>query len=493
MKNSYGLSQSLIEAAKQVLKESTGEKYKKYADFNNRILVLGYGSVGQAIVPLLLRHLNVKQENITILEKDDHQELFDKRHGNTKIKYIKNVNIVRSNYQKELSKHVRDGDLIVNCSLNIDAISLLKWCMDNGVMQIDTSLERWNDEQDEDIPNLADRTLYATHKEIRKEFENSKGKATCCVTHGANPGYATHLAKRALIELAKHKKIKITTPKSKEEWAQLAKKLGVLVIQCSEHDNQAVNVPRDINEFQVSWSPEGFLVELRAPSELGYGSFENKKLENGVIMGTSAYFNKPGAAVYAKSWAPTAKDFNGFLIQHSESVTISQYFETEDKSYRPTVYYCYKPMDAAIASIHEMRGKELDITVKKTVLKNEIVQGKDELGMFLIGEGFAFWHGSQMSCDDARRLVPGESATSLQVAGSILGAIVWMINGNSNNGYTEPEDIPFEEVTKIADPYWEPIISVMTDWNVKKKVNKLFDKEFDENNPLSIENFIVWD
>jgi homospermidine synthase len=155
------------------------------------------------------------------------------------------------------------------------------------------------------------------------------------------------------------------------------------------------------------------------------------------------------------------------------------------------VYYAYQPTDAALASVHEMRGKELDMHTAKRIIKNEIVSGMDELGVLLIGPGYAMWHGSQLTIDDARHLVPGESATSLQVAGSMLGALVWMIE-NPKMGYVEPEAIPFEKILAVGDKYWEPIVTMMSDWSPKKKVNKLFDRDFDEKNPFCLDNFRVW-
>lgn len=135
-----------------------------------------------------------------------------------------------------------------------------------------------------------------------------------------------------------------------------------------------------------------------------------------------------------KSWVSKGGQYNGFCIQHSESVTISDYFTTKDGKYRPSVYYVYQPTDAAIASMHELRGRELDIQEKQHIIKDEIIKGIDELGVLLIGDNFVWWHGSQMSIDEARALIPGENATSVQVSGSLIAAIVWMIK-NPNEGY----------------------------------------------------------
>lgn len=473
-----------------MLLEQITSKYKKYASFGGKILILGYGSVGQAILPLILRHINVPPENITVLEKDDHQKLFTKRHGGTKIKYVR-TEILPSNYQTELSKYVEPGGLIVNCSLNIDALALLIWCMKTGVMQIDTSLERWGHQPDETIPVLKERTLYNTHQKIRKALENFVAGPTCCVTHGANPGYVSHLTKRALIDLANSKKLKIKMPISQEDWAQLMKRLGVKVIHVAERDTQIIDEPKRKNEFVNTWSCEGFWAEGRAPAEMGWGTHEDKHPENGKSQGSAAYLFQPGVTVLVKSWVPLGGQYNGFCIQHSEAITLSDYFTTEDKTFRPSVYYVYQPSDSAITSVHEMRGRELDLQDKLRIAKDEIISGVDELGVLLLGDDFCWWHGSQLDIDGARKLIPGENATSVQVAGSMLGAIVWMIE-NPNKGYIEPERLPFEKILEVGDQYWQPLVSVGGKWTPNQDVNSLFYHEYNHRNPCCFSNFRVW-
>jgi len=466
------------------------EKYQKHIDFYGKILIIGYGSVGQAILPVILRHIAVDPKNITVLERDNHRNIFIRRHSGAGCHYVRKE-ILPGNYKKILSTYVGEGDMIINCSLNIDAQALLEWCMENGVMEIDTSLERWEHHPDETIPKLADRTLYHTHKVVREAMMQYENGPTCCVTHGANPGYVTHLTKRALLNLAKKRGKKVEMPTSREEWAQLMKSLEVKVIHIAERDQQVISAPKTKGEFTNTWSCEGFWAEGRAPAEMGWGTHEDRHPEGGKSQGNAAYLMQPGASVLMKSWVPDGGQYNGYCIQHSESVTISEYFTTKRGDYRPSVYYVYQPSDAAIASLHEMRGNELDIQKEQRILKDEIVDGMDELGVLLIGDGFAFWHGSQLDIHGARELVEGENATSMQVAGSMLGAIVWMIK-NPRNGYTEPEELPFEEILEIGDQYWEPLVSVMSNWTPSKDTNSLFYKEFDESNPCKYENFRVW-
>ena len=48
--------------------------------------------------------------------------------------------------------------------------------------------------------------------------------------------------------------------------------------------------------------------------------------------------------------------------------------------------------------------------------------------------------------------MPHQNATTLQVAGSIIAAVTWMID-HPNEGVCVPDDLPWREVLKVATPY----------------------------------------
>jgi len=241
-----------------------------------------------------------------------------------------------------------------------------------------------------------------------------------------------------------------------------------------------------------TWSCEGFYAEGRAPAEMGFGTHENPVLENGVVQGNAAFLKQPGLTVLVKSWVPKGGSYNGFLVQHSEAVTMSEYFQTEKNDFRPSVYYVYQPTDAAIASVHELRGLELDMQDHERIIKDEIISGIDELGVLLICKnGKSYWHGSQLDINEARKLIPGENATSVQVVASILGEMMWAIK-NPKMGYVEPEDLPYQEVLEYALPYLGPVPFVPTDWRPESDKNSLFKRPFNKKYPNALENFRVW-
>lgn len=78
-------------------------KYEKYAQFDGKILIIGYGSVGQGILPVVLRHIVIDPKNITVLERDNHRSRFLQYHAGSGVNYVRQE-ITPTNYKKELSK-----------------------------------------------------------------------------------------------------------------------------------------------------------------------------------------------------------------------------------------------------------------------------------------------------------------------------------------------------------------------------------------------------
>ena len=53
-------------------------------------------------------------------------------------------------------------------------------------------------------------------------------------------------------------------------------------------------------------------------------------------------------------------------------------------------------------------------------MMDDIMQGSDELGVLLAGhKKNAYWYGSQLTIDEARKLAPYNNATSLQVTSAV--------------------------------------------------------------------------
>jgi homospermidine synthase len=257
----------------------------------------------------------------------------------------------------------------------------------------------------------------------------------------------------------------------KGDFARLAMEVGVKVVHCSERDTQVSCRPKEVGEFVGTWSIEGLREEGTAPAEMGWGTHEKElpplafqppeEPRNQVILA------QMGINTWVRSWVPGG-EIVGMVIRHGEAFGISDRWTVRKNGkvvYRPTVHYAYVPCDATIASLHELRGRNYELQPRLRIMDDrDIVSGADILGALLMGHPYrSWWTGSILSIDEARRLVPGENATTIQVAIGVVSAVMWMIE-NPRMGFCLPDDLPHEFVLSIAKPYLGKFHSGPSDW-----------------------------
>ena len=475
------------------------------ARFENRVLVLGAGSVSQCVLPLLIEHL-VDAKQITIIDMRDNRERVTGAitAGAT---YVQDQ-LTRENMDQFLSKYLTAGDFLLDLAWNIDANEIIEWAHDHGVIYLNTSVEEWDPYSAGAARNPTERTLYWRHMKLRKLTNTWGGKGpTAIVEHGANPGLVSHLTKKALFDIAT-KAIKdgkdgagVKEAYESENFPSLAHKLGVKVIHIAERDTQVTDKPKQVNEFVNTWSVEGFYEEGIAPAELGWGTHE-KTLPINAYQHPDGPKNQiciaqPGAKTWVRSWVPNMET-TGMVIRHGEAFTISDHLTVWDKEkavYRPTVHYAYCPTDAAVASMHELEMRQWDLTTNQRIMNEEIIDGDDRLGVLLMGHAYkSWWTGSLLNIHDSRKLIPKQSATTVQVASAVYAAVAWAM-ANPNAGYRVPDDLPWREVLAYAEKYWGGYHSAAADWDPLMHRNDLFkgwnNRKYDESDPWQFSNFLV--
>lgn len=460
--------------------------------FDGKLLIIGCGSVSQCAIPLVLKLIDMPAKKITIMD------FVDNRHR-IKDALDKGVNytmerVTSSNYKELLARYVGPSDMIIDLAWNIDCISIVKWCRDNRVLYCNTSIEEWDPYKDSERNDPTKYTLYTRHMEIRQklaEWGDNDKASTAIVDHGANPGLVSHFTKRALIDIAeKILREKPNDPRKKQleqalrekTFSKLAQLEEVKVIHISERDTQITNKPKEVNEFVNTWSIEGFFEEGVAPAELGWGTHERYKLKNAFSHktgpGNQICLGTIGIKTWVRSWVPCG-EITGMVIRHGEAFSISDrltVWENGKAVYRPTVHYVYCPSDAAINSLHELEMRQFQLQEKLRIMNDEIISGRDELGVLLMGHDFkSWWCGSLLDIEEARRLVPHQNATTLQVAISVVSAALWMIK-NPKKGFLLPDDIDHEDILKTSISYISPVISEPIDWTPLKNMNTKFTK-----------------
>lgn len=459
--------------------------------FNGKLLIIGCGSVSQCAIPLISRLIDMPPKRITIMDFVDNRERV-KEALEKGVNYVMH-RVTPENYPQLLARFVGTGDMIIDLAWNIDCNAMVQWCRDNNVLYVNTSVEEWDPYKDSERNDPTRYTLYARHMEIRKMIEswgNNNGP-TAIVDHGANPGLVSHFTKQALLDIADkilkekpndHRREQIEKALADKDFAKLAQLEGVKTIHISERDTQITNKPKEVNEFVNTWSIEGFFEEGVAPAELGWGTHERYVPRN-------TYFHKVGPKnqicltsigmkTWVRSWVPCG-EITGMVIRHGEAFSISDrltVWENGKAVYRPTVHYAYCPCDSAINSLHELEMRQFKLQEKQRILNDEIISGRDELGVLLMGHDFtSWWTGSLLDIEETRRLVPHQNATTLQVAISVVAAAIWMIK-NPRRGFLLPDDVEHEEILKICIPYIKPFISIPVDWTPLRNLNTKFTK-----------------
>ncbi|HEU4530250.1 MAG TPA: saccharopine dehydrogenase C-terminal domain-containing protein [Steroidobacteraceae bacterium] len=467
-----------------------------HVDFPGRILMVGFGSIGQGVLPLILRHIGqVKPERITIIAADDNGQQIAQKHG---VKFINNA-LTRDNYKRVLEPLVGRGDFLLNVSVDVSSIALIKLCWEKGALYLDTCIEPWPGGYTDPTIPPSRRTNYALREDALQLRTGNPRAPTAVLTHGANPGLVSHFVKQALVNVAKDTGVDPGKPATREEWGKLAQKLNVSVVHIAERDTQLSNRPKQMNEFVNTWSVDGFVSEGQQPAELGWGSHERNFPRDGARHDfgcqSAIYLNQPGAATRVRTWTPKAGHFHGFLITHGESISISDYFTVRDGmnvAYRPTVHYAYHPCDNAVLSVHEFAGRNWRLQDHKRIMMEDILsKGIDELGVLLAGhKRNAYWYGSQLSIDEARKLAPYNNATSLQVTVACLSGMIWAIE-NPSRGLIEPDEMDYERNLEICMPYLGPVVGEYTDWNPLFDRGRLFPEDIDKTDPWQFKNVRV--
>jgi homospermidine synthase len=465
----------------------------KHVRFSGRLLMLGCGSIGQGVLPLLLRHIDMPAESISILTSDERGSPVAAEFG-----IVEEIQpVTTENYRALLTARLKAGDFLLNLSVDVSSVALIKLCRELGVLYLDTCVEPWAGGYTDLSLTPSQRSNYAL-RETALALMDDPEAVTAVVAHGANPGLVSHFVKQALLHIARDTGLATAVPQARNGWAALAQNLGVNVIHIAERDTQVANIPKQRGEFVNTWSIDGFIGEGCQPAELGWGTHEMTLPADGrhheFGCDAAIYLLRPGASTRVRSWTPLEGPFHGFLITHNEAISIADYFTLSENGrvkYRPTVHYAYHPCDDAVLSVHELAGKNWEPQATKRLLGDEIVSGVDELGVLLMGHARgAYWYGSQLSIGEARALAPHNTATSLQVTAAVLGGVIWAME-NPRAGVVEADSMDHARVLEIVLPYLGTMAGEYSGWTPLQERGVLFPEDVEAADPWQFKNFRV--
>ena len=459
----------------------------KHVAFANRLVMVGFGSIGQGVLPLLFRHLDMAPDQVTIVTAEERGQAVAAAYD---VRFIQQP-LTRENYAAVLEPWRGPGDFLLNLSVDVASVALIELAQRRGALYLDTCIEPWAGGYTDPTLSLSGRSNYALREAALALRARFQGGPTAVLTHGANPGLVSHFVKQALPDIARDTGHAALPPDGRAAWARLARDLDVRVIHIAERDTQSASIAKRRGEFVNTWSVDGFVGEGMQPAELGWGTHERHwpidARHHDFGCGAAIYLERPGAGTRVRSWTPLEGPYHGFLVTHNESISIADYLTLKDgakTAYRPTVHYAYHPCDDAVLSLHEIAGRHCSVQPYKRLML-------DEIGVLLMGHAKgAYWFGSRLSIEEARRLVPYNNATSLQVTASVLAGIVWAIE-NPRHGLVEADEMAHDRIMAITRPYLGEVVGVHSDWTPLYARGKFFPETVDRGDPWQFSNFRV--
>ena len=468
--------------------------YPNHGRIEGAVVIIGFGSIGQGVLPLIERHFIYDPHNLHVVEPSDEHAVFLAQRG---VNHI-HAGLTPENFREVLTPLLANGGFCVNLSVDVSSLEVIRLCRELGALYVDTVAEPWAGFYFDLSLDPAQRSNYSLREAMRAEARAHPGGPTAVNCCGANPGMVSWLLKEALLRLAEDTGLDAPVPASRADWARLMQRLGVKGVHVAERDTQSGRDAKPIGTFVNTWSVEGFIAESFQPAELGWGSHEAWFPPNGHRHATGCkaaiYLDTPGLLTKVHTWTPAAGPQYGYLVTHNEAISIADYYtigEGDTPEFRPTCHYAYHPCDQSVLSLHEMLGTGKVQDELKILDENEILWGSDELGVLVYGHARnALWYGSRLSIQETRALAPFQNATGLQVTSAVLAGMVWALE-NPRAGIVETDEMDHVRCLEIQRPYLGRVEAHYTDWTPIATRWAQFAEEIDETDPWQFQNVLA--
>ena len=217
----------------------------KHASLSGNLMLLGFGSIGQAMLPLLFRHIEINPGQVKVIAADeDGKEIASALGVNFTVQTL-----TEGNYQTVLESCLSKGDFLLNLSVDVSSLALIQFCWRRGILYLDTCIEPWAGRYMDTSASLSQRSNYALREEILAFRLDKRAGPTAIVTNGANPGLASIFVKQALLRIAADNDVAVEKPACYEDWAELSMRLGIKAIHIAERDTQISGQRKQRDEF----------------------------------------------------------------------------------------------------------------------------------------------------------------------------------------------------------------------------------------------------
>ena len=200
----------------------------RHVAFAGNIVMLGFGSVGQAMLPLLFRHIDIDASRVKVVTAaaDDMTGIASEYAGGLMVQPL-----TEGNFEAVLDRLLKEGDFLLNLSVDVSSLALIRYCWRRGILCLDTCIEPWEGRYTDPSLPLSKRSNYSLREEVPAFRLDKRHAPTAIVT-------------------------------------AIARDLAIKVIHIAERDTQISGRRKLKDEFVKTWSVDGFVGEGLQPSEI---------------------------------------------------------------------------------------------------------------------------------------------------------------------------------------------------------------------------------
>ena len=210
--------------------------FRSTFNFPGRLVFVGFGSIGQGVLPLVLRHIGIKTERITIVTGGRSRQA---RVAASTASSSSVQPLTRDNFRRVLDPLHRPWRFPAE-----PVGRRVEHRADQVLPREGRAVSRYLHRALAGRLHRPDDSAVAAHqlRAARRSAGAAQTQAhgpTAVITHGANPGLVSHFVKQALLNIAADTGVDAgTAGRRAKHWGQLAHKLGVKVIHIAERDTQ---------------------------------------------------------------------------------------------------------------------------------------------------------------------------------------------------------------------------------------------------------------
>src|SRR3954465_12846759 len=105
----------------------------KHVAFPGRFVIVGFGRIGQGVLPLLLRHIEVRPDQIVIVTAEPRGAGVASEYG---IRFVEEA-LTRENYRAVLDQWLGSGDFLLNVSVDGQSVAPIELGLEKGALYLE--------------------------------------------------------------------------------------------------------------------------------------------------------------------------------------------------------------------------------------------------------------------------------------------------------------------------------------------------------------------